>query len=808
MRQYLLISALVLLVVVSASEARKWRWSGETIAVTTNDRKPATERSSRRNHTDDIIFSDDFEGGFQWTTHDLTADPGAWHIDTYNAYGGSGHSWWCADPQLGGYRDDWYMTLDTPPIDLSGTTNPVLCFQSRYYCENPAGATNPWDGWDGMNIRVSTDNGITWTILGDSAVTPDYTCNSLYSFGQQHDEGPNIPGWAGQCTTWSEVTADLAAFVHDSIRIRFAFASDPDVSTTMYPAWFGWQVDEIEVSESLTQIFYNSAEDTTGFRIRNVQQIGGDLWHVETWTNPMPPSPTHVLRCGTVGGSYNPDMHDVVVSPYIDLSSYVAGTCSGDFMVAGDISDPHPSPDLDYWYVEISPDSGVHWYNVTNPWGSPEGQNFVFTDVLTTWSSFVNTYNHANLDFSEYLGYVCQFRIVFESDGDIPTGEGLLIDDLWIDYSSALPNDVGCTFLHIPFPTAVGFQSHCEAVFSNLGTLPATLVPPRWQVQGSSPVLLTPFLDLQVGQSAIRTFNWTPTAAGSYWHKAWTDYIMDENRSNDTCTAAEVIVTPQNQWVLGYDNRTVGWRYNYATGTGAACRFTPANDGISGALNVQQAQFLFDMGQAFPEDFDLVIFEGDASEIPGEEITTITVTVQPGIETNPNWKIVELSGVPDLQGRTGNFWLWLKVTNTGSGDRYPEILGDDQMWGDGHFFIYNGSSAQPSAADYMIRAMVTPSAGVGDDPTAVMPSVFHLAQNYPNPFNSVTNMQFDLPHESQVRLNVYNLLGQEVATLVDQHLEAGAHRVEFNAGNLPSGIYFYRIEALNFVDMKKMMLLK
>jgi len=807
MRRILLMYALMLFVVATVSEAREWRWSGKTI-ISKHNRLPATGQSLRHDGTDEIIFQDDFEEGLQWITHDLTTDPGAWHIDTFNAYGGSGHSWWCGDPALGGYRDDWYMVLDTPPIDLAGATSPVLSFQSRYSCENPAGATDPWDGWDGLNIRISIDNGVTWTILGDNVITPNYTCNSLYSFGQQHHEGPNIPGWAGQSTTWSEVTANLAAFVDDTVRIRFPFASDPDVSTTMYPEWFGWQIDEIDVSDSSSQIFHSSAEDTTGFRIRNVQQVGGDLWHVETWTNPAPPSPTHVLRCGTVGGSYNPDMHDAVVSPYIDLTSYVAGTCSGDFMVTGDISDPDPSPDLDYWYVEISPDSGVHWYNVTNPWGSPQGQNYVYTDVPATWSSFVNTFNYANLDFSEYLGHVCQFRIVLESDEDVPTGMGLLIDDVWIDYSSALPNDVGCTALHIPFPTAVGFQAHGEAVFSNLGTLPAYAVPPRWQVQGASPVLLTPFLSLQVGQSAIRSFDWTPTTAGSYWLKAWTEYVIDENRSNDTCTAAEVVVTPQNQWVLGYDNRTFNWRFNYATGTGAACRFTPADDGIPWTINVQQAQFLFDMGQAFPEDFDLVIFEGDASEVPGEEITTITVTVQPGIETNPNWKIVDLSGVPELQGRTGNFWFWLKVTNTGSGDRYPEILGDDQMWGDGHFFVYNGSQAQPSIADYMIRALVTPASGINHDPGTMTPGTFRLEQNYPNPFNPMTTIQFGLPHDSPVTLEVYNLMGQTVALLVDRNLEAGTHRVDFQADDFPSGIYFYRLEASGFVDMKKMVFLK
>jgi hypothetical protein len=808
MKRILLICLGALLAAAFSAQAGTLHWPGRTIAVTTDYRQQATGENPRRNNTDEIIFEDDFENGFQWTTHDMTADPGAWHTDAFNAYGGSGLSWWCSDPQLGGYRDDWYMALDTPPIDLTGAISPTLSFQSRYACETPDAGIPPWDGWDGMNIRISTDNGDSWTILGNDVIIPDYTVNSLYGFGLQHGEGPNIPGWAGQSTAWQQVTADLSAYADEIVQIRFAFASDADISTTMYPAWFGWQVDEIDVSDSLAQIFHNTGDDPAGFESINVHQIGGDLWHVETWTTPAPPSPTHVLRCGNIGGSYNPNMNNAVISPYIDLTPYVAGSCNGDFMVMGDISDAGPSPNIDYWYVEISPDSGVHWYNVTNPWGDPGGDNYVFNNVLATWSSFVNTYNFANLDFTPYFGHVCQFRIVMESDADVPTGIGILIDNVWINYETALPNDCGCTSLHIPFPTSVGFQTHGEAEFSNLGLNEASPVFARWGVEGSPPIVLTPNMTLGVGVTETRTFDWTPTTTGTYWHKTWTDFYLDENRLNDTCAVFDVVVTPHNELVLGYDSRTFQWRYNYETGQGAACRFTPGDDGITGAFNVREARFLFDSGQEYTENFDLVIFEGNETETPGSEIATVTVAVQPILETNPNWKTVDLSNIPELQGRTGNFWFWLKVTNTSSGDRYPEILGNDQVWGDSHFFVYDGAYAQASASDYLIHATVNPSSGVNDKPIHPIPETFRLEQNYPNPFNPTTTIRFDLPYASQVALTVFNLLGQQVATLVDRKLEAGGHRVEFNAADLPSGVYFYRIEASNFVDTKKMVVLK
>lgn len=83
-----------------------------------------------------------------------------------------------------------------------------------------------------------------------------------------------------------------------------------------------------------------------------------------------------------------------------------------------------------------------------------------------------------------------------------------------------------------------------------------------------------------------------------------------------------------------------------------------------------------------------------------------------------------------------------------------------------------------------------------------------MDQNYPNPFNPTTTIEFALPHNSNVKLVVYDILGRSVANLVNGSLTAGYHKVNFNAANLSSGVYFYRIEAGDFVSVKKLMLLK
>jgi hypothetical protein len=89
-----------------------------------------------------------------------------------------------------------------------------------------------------------------------------------------------------------------------------------------------------------------------------------------------------------------------------------------------------------------------------------------------------------------------------------------------------------------------------------------------------------------------------------------------------------------------------------------------------------------------------------------------------------------------------------------------------------------------------------------------IPIRFDLKQNYPNPFNPTTNIEFDIAKTSYVNLIIYNSIGQEIKALVNQDLSAGSYRVDFNAGNLPSGTYFYRLTAGDFVKTNKMVIVK
>ena len=92
--------------------------------------------------------------------------------------------------------------------------------------------------------------------------------------------------------------------------------------------------------------------------------------------------------------------------------------------------------------------------------------------------------------------------------------------------------------------------------------------------------------------------------------------------------------------------------------------------------------------------------------------------------------------------------------------------------------------------------------------SSTTPDNYSLGQNYPNPFNPTTNINFSIPKSGLVTMKVFDILGKEVATLVNGNFNAGSYTVDFNASNYSSGVYFYRLDVNGFTEVKRMMLVK
>jgi hypothetical protein len=132
----------------------------------------------------------------------------------------------------------------------------------------------------------------------------------------------------------------------------------------------------------------------------------------------------------------------------------------------------------------------------------------------------------------------------------------------------------------------------------------------------------------------------------------------------------------------------------------------------------------------------------------------------------------------------------------------------DPLSGERHIYAQNVSNLGTLGG--------SPITAVDQSHTSELPLKITLQQNYPNPFNPSTTIQFELPSASYVALKIFNLLGQEVATLINEKRDAGQHTVQWNALGLASGVYFYRLhvhpidakQINDFVQTKKLLLIR
>lgn len=125
-----------------------------------------------------------------------------------------------------------------------------------------------------------------------------------------------------------------------------------------------------------------------------------------------------------------------------------------------------------------------------------------------------------------------------------------------------------------------------------------------------------------------------------------------------------------------------------------------------------------------------------------------------------------------------------------------------------HRVLVNSDGKQKGIESSRFIIKISPGSALSNGEESELPNRYFLSQNYPNPFNPTTVINFQLPENSRVSLRVFDMLGREVAMLVNGQVEAGYHSVNFDAGNLASGVYIYRLEAGNQIMTRKMTLIK
>ena len=539
-----------------------------------------------------VHYQETFESGATgWTHYDGGVSPNNWHI--YNNGDAQANVWWMGDPALasganiGGYYDHQYLVLDTPARTITaGATN--LTFKMRHNVEAP-GASGGYDGWDSINLRVSTDGGATWTVLTG---TPAYHFQNSYAFGFEHGEGMGVPGWGGVTTGWVNATFNLSAYVNQSVKIRFAFASDPAYSTGDAAAMYGVMIDDIAFGG-----YTNNGVNDGQMTWSSLVPLGGDLWAVST--DPLAPSPTHVMKNQNANGSYNVNMMNYLVTPPIVLPS--SGDIRCDFMIKGNFTDPNTFPEVDYFGWEISVNNGITWYAMSNPYGDPAGSNYVYSDAPAEWASMTESYTLDGL-ITDYAGETAQFRWYFKSDADTPAGTGIMIDDFKIynDIFIAEPENLEATVnganvtLNWDAPGTggggtegwIGYDNGTNNDSIGTGAAADFDVAAKWDPAG------TYGISDYVGMNITKIKFWPNEAACTYAARIWTGaagtIVIDQPVTPTIGAWNEVILT--TPWTIPSGTIVMaGYRCNTTAGYPAGCDAGPQVEGYGNMIRFNNA---------------------------------------------------------------------------------------------------------------------------------------------------------------------------------------------------------------------------
>ncbi len=182
------------------------------------------------------------------------------------------------------------------------------------------------------------------------------------------------------------------------------------------------------------------------------------------------------------------------------------------------------------------------------------------------------------------------------------------------------------------------------------------------------------------------------------------------------------------------------------------------------------------------------------------------------LDWGPNGNLWAGNLRPDWSGPKGGMYYAFDVSTGKIVDSVGVPMGDSTAGGvyspRGAAWSNDGKMMFLADYDYNIVSVWKATSTSVRKEEGVNPASFELTQNYPNPFNPTTNIKFSIPNSSFVTLKVYDLIGREVATLLNEEKQAGSYNVDFNASKLASGMYIYTLNAGNFTSSKKMMLMK
>jgi len=431
---------------------------------------------------------------------------------------------------------------------------------------------------------------------------------------------------------------------------------------------------------------------------------------------------------------------------------------------------------------------GANWTNNTN-W---------LTGPVPTWYG-VGVYNNRVLDVSLYSNNL---------NGTIPTEIGNLdgmynINLAGNQLSGSIPTEIGnLNLLTNLYLHENDLQGTIPSSVVNMTSLERFSLSGN-QLTGSIPAVLGTLVNLKRLQLDWNQLSGTiPPELGNLNNLEW--LWLSYNQLTDSIPAELENLGNLKQMYL-YHNQLSGSIPSEFTNLDSLVdlyindnQFTELPDlsslTVLTGLKIQNNKFTF---EDIEPNIGISVFQYSPQDSVGEGLDT---TIAPGTSLT----------LTVVVGGTANLYQWTKdgFDIPGATNNTYDIVSADTT--DSGLYVCKITNTIATELTLYSRQMnvTVESVTATEETKNAIPKEFTLSQNFPNPFNPATTIRYTLPESGNVKLNVYNLLGEQVAELVNEFKEVGAYAINFNADNLQSGVYIYKIEANGFVQSRKLMLIK
>jgi hypothetical protein len=372
----------------------------------------------------------------------------------------------------------------------------------------------------------------------------------------------------------------------------------------------------------------------------------------------------------------------------------------------------------------------------------------------------------------------------------------------WVDFSQTPAHDILVgPFLSLPSQIIVNTAYDIKVRIRNGGTSNETNVPIKFFIDGA--LINTTSKDLISGQFDSVSNTWTPAAAGSHTLMYVSALSNDTNRTNDTAkTTVQVMPGPlQTLFCDPFDNSS---------------NWTITNNGGNCSWSIVQPRAVYQLppsasGKCMAADVDSC-GPGAYANTSAVMINSLNCSSISGVYCefdNDFYRFGSDTAKMDVSIDGGSTWTNVFTwTTTRRGEHVVIAVPRADNQANVRFrliAIEPGWDWWWAVDNFCIKGYGY--IGVANNKNEI-PKEFLLSQNYPNPFNAITVINYRLPKAGNVKLVVYDILGREIRTLVNEFKQAGSYNVSFDASSLASSVYFYKIEAGSFIQIKKMVLIK